>query len=106
LRVSYEVFDRIGAGGFAERARRELSATGETARQRSDATRLTLTPQEAQIAELAAQGRTNPEIGSELFISSRTVEWHLKKVFTKLGISSRRELKGTLATLTQAASSR
>jgi DNA-binding CsgD family transcriptional regulator len=101
LRVSYEVFDRIGAGAFAERARRELNASGETARQRTDATRFALTPQEAQIAELAAQGRTNPEIGSELFISSRTVEWHLKKVFTKLGISSRRDLRGTLSTLTQ-----
>jgi DNA-binding CsgD family transcriptional regulator len=104
LRVAFEMLDTIGARAFAERARRELSATGETARVRSDATRFVLTAQEAQIAELAAQGRTNSEIGSTLFISSRTVEWHLKKVFTKLGIGSRRDLPGSLAALPRTSS--
>jgi DNA-binding CsgD family transcriptional regulator len=82
----------MGAEGFAERARRELLATGETVRKRRIETRDELTPQEAQIAGLAREGRTNPEIGAELFISPRTVEYHLRKVFAKLGISSRREL--------------
>ena len=82
--------------GFAERAGRELSATGETVRKRSSETRDELTPQEAQIARLAGEGRTNPEIGSELFISPRTVEWHLRKVFAKLGIGSRKELRHAL----------
>lgn len=104
LRVAYEMLDSIGADAFAERARRELRATGETARQRSVATRHALTAQEAQIAELARQGRTNPEIGGELFISPRTVEYHLKKVFTKLGISSRRGLRSALAALEHASS--
>jgi DNA-binding CsgD family transcriptional regulator len=97
LRVAFEMLDGIGADAFAERAHRELRATGETARQRSVDTRDALTPQEAQIAELAGQGRTNHEIGSELFISPRTVEYHLKKVFTKLGVSSRRDLRHALA---------
>jgi DNA-binding NarL/FixJ family response regulator len=82
----------MGMGGFAERARRELVATGETVRKRTVDARDELTAQETQIARLAADGRTNPEIGAQLFISPRTVEWHLHKVFTKLGISSRREL--------------
>jgi len=99
LRVAHEMLDKIGAGAFAERARRELRATGEAARQRSDATRNSLTAQELQVAELARQGHTNPEIGGELFISARTVEYHLKKVFTKLGITSRRELRSALAAL-------
>jgi DNA-binding CsgD family transcriptional regulator len=77
---------------FAERARRELLATGETVRKRTVDTRDQLTAQEAQIARLAVDGHTNPEIGAQLFISPRTVEWHLRKVFTKLGISSRKEL--------------
>jgi DNA-binding CsgD family transcriptional regulator len=93
LRVAHDTFSRIGADGFAERARRELLATGETARRRIDETRDVLTPQEAQIARLASAGRTNPEIGAELFISPRTVEYHLHKVFTKLGVSSRKELR-------------
>ena len=84
----------IGADGFAERARRELLATGETVRKRAVETRDELTAQEAQIARLAGEGKTNPEIGAELFVSPRTVEWHLRKVFNKLGISSRRELRG------------
>ena len=79
----------MGAEGFAERARHELLATGEKVRKRRDETRDELTPQEAQIARLARDGRTNPEIAAELFISPRTVEWHLRKVFAKLGITSR-----------------
>ena len=82
----------MGADGFAERARRELLATGETVRKRTADTAGQLTAQEAQIARLAVDRRTNPEIAAELFLSPRTVEWHLRKVFTKLGISSRREL--------------
>ena len=85
-------FTHVRAAGFVERARRELLATGETARRRTVETRDELTPQEAQIAHLAADGQTNPEIGAQLFISPRTVEWHLRKVFRKLRVSSRREL--------------
>ena len=83
----------IGMEAFAERARRELVATGETVRKRSPETRDELTPQEEQIARLARDGLSNPEIGAQLFISPRTVEWHLRKVFTKLDISSRRQLR-------------
>jgi DNA-binding CsgD family transcriptional regulator len=79
LRVAYEMMSTIGAESFAERARRELVATGETVRKRAPETRDELTAQEAQIARLAARGMTNPEIGAELFISPRTVEWHLRK---------------------------
>jgi DNA-binding CsgD family transcriptional regulator len=86
----------MGADGFAERARHELVATGETVRKRRDDTRDELTPQEEHIARLAIAGRTNPEIGAELFISPRTVEWHLKKVFMKFGITSRRGLRNAL----------
>jgi ATP/maltotriose-dependent transcriptional regulator MalT len=93
LRTAYEMFASLGADAFAERARRELSATGETVRKRTVETRYELTSQEAQIAQLAAHGRTNLEIGSELFLSPRTVEWHLRKVYQKLGIASRRELR-------------
>jgi DNA-binding CsgD family transcriptional regulator len=93
LRTAYETFAAIGADAFAERARRELLATGETARKRTVDTRDELTPQEAQIARLARDGRSNPQIGTELFISPRTVEYHLGKVFAKLGISSRKELR-------------
>ena len=82
---------------FAERARRELQATGETVRKRQAETRDELTPQEEQIARLARDGLTNPEIGGQLFLSPRTVEWHLRKVFTKLGISSRMGLHDALA---------
>jgi DNA-binding NarL/FixJ family response regulator len=90
LRVAREQLLAMGADGFAERARHELLATGEKVRKRSDDTRDELTPQEEHIARLAREGRTNPEIGAELFLSPGTVEWHLKKVFTELGITSRR----------------
>jgi DNA-binding NarL/FixJ family response regulator len=86
------MFNRIGAEAFAERARRELRATGETARKRTDETRGVLTPQEAQIARLAQDGLSNPEIGAQLFISPRTVQYHLHKVFLKLEITSRNQL--------------
>jgi len=78
---------------FADRASRELAATGETVRKRTVETTTELTPQEMQVARLAADRRSNPEIGAQLFISARTVEWHLGKVFTKLNISSRKELR-------------
>jgi DNA-binding NarL/FixJ family response regulator len=81
---------------FAERARRELLATGEKVRKRSPETRDQLTPQEEQIARLARDGLSNPEIGAQLFISARTVKYHLGKVFTKLGISSRSQLRRVL----------
>ena len=96
LRAAHEMFSRMGAAAFAERARRELSATGETVRKRTVETLDELTTQEAQVARLAAQGHTNPEIGAQLFISPRTVEYHLHKVFPKLGISSRKELRRAL----------
>ncbi|MGD9995995.1 MAG: AAA family ATPase [Ilumatobacteraceae bacterium] len=92
LRTAHDMFVRMGAEAFAERARRELVATGETARKRVPAVHDALTPQEAQVARLASEGRTNPEIGGELFISPRTVEYHLSKVFMKLGVRTRREL--------------
>jgi DNA-binding CsgD family transcriptional regulator len=97
LRAAYDRFSRIGAEAFAERARRELLATGETAPRRNVETRDVLTPQEAQIARMASDRQTNPEIGAKLFISPRTVEYHLRKVFTKLDISSRKELRSALA---------
>jgi len=97
LRAAHEAFTASGVQAFADRAARELAATGETVRKRSAATEDELTAQEAQIARLAVAGRTNPEIGAVLFLSPRTVEWHLRKVFTKLGVSSRRELAGALA---------
>jgi DNA-binding CsgD family transcriptional regulator len=92
LSAAYETLSAMGANAFAERARRELLATGENPRKRTDETRDQLTAQEEQIARLAADGYTNPEIGAQLFLSPRTVEWHLRKVFTKLGIRSRRDL--------------
>jgi DNA-binding CsgD family transcriptional regulator len=104
LRIAYEMLSRIGAEAFAERARRELVATGETVHKRTVETRDVLTAQEAQVARLAAEGRTNPEIGGQLFISPRTAEYHLHKVFTKLGISSRRALRSALRDSSQAGS--
>jgi DNA-binding CsgD family transcriptional regulator len=97
LRTAYEMLDAIGMEAFASRARRELIATGEKVRKRSFGTHDDLTPQEEQIAGLARDGLSNPEIGAQLFLSARTVEWHLRKVFTKLGIGSRHELKAALA---------
>jgi DNA-binding CsgD family transcriptional regulator len=96
LRGAYDVFASMGADGFADRARHELLATGEKVRRRQDDLRDQLTPQEEHIARLARDGRTNPEIGAALYLSPRTVEWHLRKVFTKLGISSRRGLHDAL----------
>jgi DNA-binding NarL/FixJ family response regulator len=87
----------MGAEGFADRARRELLATGERVRKRHEDACEELTPQEELIARLAADGRTNPEIASELYISPRTVEWHLRKVLVKLRISSRRGLRKALS---------
>ena len=86
----------MGIEGFAGRARRELQATGETVRKRTVDTVNELTPQEAEIARLARDGYTDPEIGTQLFISASTVEWHLGKVFAKVGVSSRRELRRAL----------
>jgi DNA-binding CsgD family transcriptional regulator len=96
LRSAHEAFDRMGADGFAAQARRELLATGEKVRKRVVETTNDLTPQELHIARLARDGRTNPEIGAELFISARTVEWHLRQVYPKLGITSRRALREAL----------
>jgi DNA-binding CsgD family transcriptional regulator len=96
LRAADEAFTMIGAEAFAERAQRELRATGEKVRKRQVASLTDLTPQEEHIARLARDGYTNPEIAAELFISVRTVEWHLRKVFGKLGIRSRRQLRESL----------
>ena len=96
LTSAHEMFTDMGAEAFADRARRELVAAGVTVRTRAFGARENFTSQEAQVARLAAQGRTNPEIGAELFLSPRTVEWHLGKVFAKLGIESRKELSDAL----------
>jgi ATP/maltotriose-dependent transcriptional regulator MalT len=96
LRTAFDLFTAIGMAAFAERARRELLATGEKVRKRSPDTREELTPQEEQIARLARDGLSNPEIGAQLFVSARTVEWHLRNVFAKLGITSRRQLQAVL----------
>jgi DNA-binding CsgD family transcriptional regulator len=96
LRSAFEDFTSMGVAAFAERASRELLATGETVRKRTVDTRDELTPQERQIAELARDGLSNPEIGARLFLSRRTVEWHLRHVFAKLGIKSRQELASAL----------
>ncbi|MDH2413772.1 LuxR family transcriptional regulator [Nocardioides sp. CER19] len=96
LRSAHDTFVELGMEAFAERARREMAATGEKVRRRVVETLNQLTPQEEHIARLARDGQSNPEIAAELFISSRTVEWHLRKVFGKLGITSRRELREAL----------
>jgi DNA-binding NarL/FixJ family response regulator len=95
LRTAYEMFSEIGMTAFADRARRELQATGETVRRRTAASTAgdELTPQERQIALLVRDGLSNPEVGTRLFLSPRTVEWHLRKIFDKLSISSRRQLR-------------
>jgi DNA-binding CsgD family transcriptional regulator len=96
LRTARDMLDAMGIDAFAERARRELQATGETARRRSVETAVELTAQEAQVAQLAREGLSNPQIGARLFISTRTVQYHLGKVFTKLGITSRAQLEAAL----------
>ena len=98
LRTAHEMLDAIGMTAFAERARRELLATGETVRRRTVQAPELLTAQEALVARMAADGMTNTEVGAQLFLSARTVEWHLRKVFMKLGIASRRELRRALST--------
>ncbi|WP_448624647.1 ATP-binding protein [Geodermatophilus sp. URMC 64] len=103
LRTAHEALTAMGLEAFAERARHELLATGETVRKRTVETSGQLTAQEAHIARLAAQGLTNPEIGAALYVSPRTVEWHLRKTFTKLGVSTRRELRRSLPELDRAA---
>ena len=97
LTQAHEMFTAIGMEGFAERTRRELVATGATVRPRTADAVEQLTEQEALIARLARDGLSNPEIGAQLFISARTVEWYLRKVFIKLGVSSRRQLQLALA---------
>src|SRR5262249_49075366 len=96
LRAAHDMLAAMGAEAFAERARHELLATGETVRQPAAEPASTLSAQEAHIARLAADGHTTPEIAAQLFLSARTVEWHLRKIFTKLGIGSRRELRKAL----------
>jgi len=104
LRTAHAMLDAMGIEAFAGRARRELLSTGEAVRKRSgepagarpDQTGNALTAQEAQVARLARDGLSNPEIGTRLFISPRTVQYHLRKVFTKLGIRSRNHLDGVL----------
>ncbi len=96
LRAAHAAFDGMGARGFAERARRELLAMGETAGKRADDTRDDLTPQEAQIARLAADRVANPDIAAQLYLSPRTVEHHLRNACSKLGISSQHELADAL----------
>jgi DNA-binding CsgD family transcriptional regulator len=103
LRTAHAMFASMEAAAFAERARRELLATGESVRARRPDTRDQLTPQEAQIAQLASDGLSNPEIAARLFISPRTVQYHLRKVFVKLGINSRTQLHRTLPNDPQAA---
>jgi ATP/maltotriose-dependent transcriptional regulator MalT len=96
LRSAHDRFGEMSMAAFAERARVELMATGDKVRKRSPETRAHLTPHEEQIARLARDGFTNPEIGAQLYISAKTVEWHLSNVFMKLGIRSRRELRSAL----------
>jgi DNA-binding CsgD family transcriptional regulator len=96
LRAAHELLTAIGMDAFAERARSELQATGETARKRTIDRRDDLTAQERQIARLARDGLTNPEIGARLFLSPRTVEWHLRNVFAKLGVRTRHDLAEAL----------
>jgi DNA-binding NarL/FixJ family response regulator len=103
LRTAHDLFTTVGMDAFAERARVELLATGERVHARIAQIRDKLTPQEEQIARLARDGLSNPEISAQLFLSPRTVEWHLRKVFAKLGIASRRELRKSLAWPTEQA---
>jgi DNA-binding CsgD family transcriptional regulator len=102
LRTAHGLFTTMGTEAFADRARHELLAAGDTVRKPTVEKVSELTAQEAHIARLAADGGTNAEIGAQLFLSTRTVEWHLSKVYTKLGVGSRRELRQALASLGQA----
>ena len=97
LRTAHEMFTAMGAGAFAERARVELLATGERARQRTAQTETELTPQEAQIAQLVSQGESNRDIAAQLFLSPSTVDYHLRKVYRKTGVTSRTQLARTMA---------
>ena len=101
LRAAHDMLAAMGMEAFAERARHELLATGETVGKRTVETASALTAQEAHIARLAVDGHTNAEIGAQLFLSARTVEWHLRKIFAKLGITSRRELRKAIPALRQ-----
>jgi DNA-binding CsgD family transcriptional regulator len=94
LTLAHDMFERFGAQAFVERVRRELVPTGEKVRKRTATSTDDLTAQESQIARLAADGMTNQEIGTQLFISTHTVDWHLRKVFVKLSLTSRRQLRG------------
>jgi DNA-binding CsgD family transcriptional regulator len=100
LRLAHDLLTRIGATGYVERARRGLRDAGApievAAPEAAPGAAATLTPQEAQIARLAADGLTNPQIGAQLYISAHTVEWHLRKVFAKLGVRSRRDIAAAL----------
>jgi DNA-binding CsgD family transcriptional regulator len=106
LRPAHSMLEEMGLEAFAARARRELQATGETARKRTVAASIELTAQEAQIARLARDGLSNPEIGARLFLSPRTVQYHLGKVFTKLDITSRSQLHRVLSATSDAATLR
>jgi DNA-binding CsgD family transcriptional regulator len=106
LREAHEMFTAMGAGPFAERAGRELVATGGTARKRAIETRDELTPHEVRIARMARDGASNQEIATQLFVSRKTVQYHLRKVFQKLGLSKREQLADALAALTTPAISR
>ena len=97
LRTAHEMFSSMGAGAFAERARIELLATGERARQRTVGTEHVLTAQEAQIARLVSEGGSNQDIAAQLFLSPSTVDYHLRKVFRKTGVTSRTQLVRTMA---------
>ena len=97
LRAAHQSFSHAGSRAFAERARHELLATGESVRRLTSETRDALTPQEAHIARMARDGHSNPEIAARLFISPRTVEYHLHKVFRKLDVSARKDLRRVLA---------
>jgi ATP/maltotriose-dependent transcriptional regulator MalT len=107
LHTAYDMFAAIGMEAFAERSRRELLATGERLRKRSAewSTSEELTPQELQIALLVREGLSNPEVGARLFLSARTVEWHLSKIFGKLSISSRKQLRDRLGRMELTAAS-
>jgi DNA-binding NarL/FixJ family response regulator len=102
LRAARETFDALGAVPWGERARQELRASGVTSRRRVPETRDQLTPQELQIAGMAAGGLSNREIGQQLYISHRTVGYHLSRVFPKLGITSRTQLHAAVLSMSEA----